>query len=66
MRPKTFSNKRSKQDEKFKQNLKTYLKKFLKEHERFDKTNVRARLKELSEVESEILSELHPEPRMHS
>ncbi len=34
--------------------------------ERFDKSEILLRLKELAEIESEILSELHPEPRMHS
>ncbi|KGG16575.1 MULTISPECIES: tRNA-(ms[2]io[6]A)-hydroxylase [unclassified Prochlorococcus] len=34
--------------------------------ERFDKSVVIARLSELAEIESNILSVLHPEPRMHS
>ena len=34
--------------------------------ERFDKSETLTRLKELAEVESNILSEIHPYPRMHS
>ncbi len=34
--------------------------------ERFDRTVVLARLRDLSKIESSILSKLHPEPRMHS
>ena len=34
--------------------------------ERFDKPVITSRLKELSEIESTILSALHTEPRMHS
>jgi len=34
--------------------------------ERFDKNIIFERLKELAEIEANILSELHPEPRMHS
>ena len=34
--------------------------------ERFERKLIASRLKELAEAEAEILSELHPEPRMHS
>ncbi len=34
--------------------------------ERFDKSEMLMRLNQLAEVESKILSKLHPEPRMHS
>ncbi len=34
--------------------------------ERFDSSTITSRLRELSEIESMILSKLHPEPRMHS
>ena len=34
--------------------------------ERFINVEITSRLKELSEIESRILENLHPEPRMHS